>query len=71
MTRQQLIKQLKAIIVDLAKPERIWLYGSEASGQATSTSDVDIAFLAAGEYSGEEGDLRAGAGGIEGVWGSV
>ena len=54
MTRQQLIKQLKAIIVDLARPERIWLYGSEASGEATSTSDVDIAFSAASEYSGEE-----------------
>ncbi len=54
MTRQQLINQLKALIINTANPERIWLYGSEAAGEAKPTSDVDIAFKADGVYSGEE-----------------
>lgn len=54
MTRQQLINKLKALIIETANPERIWLYGSEASGDAKATSDIDIAFIAGPEYSGEE-----------------
>ncbi|MDZ7925019.1 MAG: HI0074 family nucleotidyltransferase substrate-binding subunit [Marinagarivorans sp.] len=54
MTRQQLINQLKAIIVDKANPERIWVYGSEAAGEAKPVSDVDIAFMADKAFTGEE-----------------
>ncbi len=53
MTRQQLINQIKALIIDLVKPERIWIYGSEAAGEAKSTSDIDIAFIAAQTYTGD------------------
>ncbi len=44
MTRQQLINQVKAIIIDEAQPSRIWLYGSEASGDSTENSDIDLAY---------------------------
>ncbi|MTI13741.1 nucleotidyltransferase domain-containing protein [Sansalvadorimonas verongulae] len=30
---------------DHANPDRIWLYGSEALGTSTLSSDIDIAFL--------------------------
>ena len=46
MNRQQLINQVKAIILKHTKPERIWLYGSEAMGTAQNNSDIDIAFYA-------------------------
>ena len=44
MTRQQLINNVKAIIIEEAKPARIWLYGSEASGESKESSDIDIAY---------------------------
>ena len=44
MNRQQLITQVKSIIIDEAKPSRIWLYGSEAMGDANTNSDIDIAY---------------------------
>jgi len=44
MTRQQLINQVKAIIIEEVKPARIWLYGSEASGDSNKNSDIDIAY---------------------------
>lgn len=53
MTRQQVINQLKALIINMAKPDRIWVYGSEAAGEAKPTSDIDIAFTAAKEFTGD------------------
>ena len=44
MTRQALINQIKALIIDTASPSRIWLYGSEALGTALPQSDIDIAY---------------------------
>jgi nucleotidyltransferase substrate binding protein (TIGR01987 family) len=44
MTRSQIIRQVKAIILKYAEPKRIWLYGSHANGEANPYSDIDIAF---------------------------
>lgn len=44
MDVEKLIVEVRDIILRHAKPERIWLYGSRATGEATETSDVDIAF---------------------------
>jgi nucleotidyltransferase substrate binding protein (TIGR01987 family) len=44
MSIHEIIKQVVAIILTYAKPERIWLYGSQATGEATETSDIDIAY---------------------------
>jgi nucleotidyltransferase substrate binding protein (TIGR01987 family) len=44
MNRQQIIKSVISIILRHARPERIWLFGSEASGESTARSDIDIAF---------------------------
>lgn len=44
MSVHEIIKQVVAIILTYAKPERIWLYGSQATGEATETSDIDIAY---------------------------
>lgn len=45
MHRKSIINAVRAIIINKAKPSRIWLYGSEASGEASETSDIDIAYL--------------------------
>lgn len=42
--RTLLINQVKAIILELANPQRIYLYGSQASGEAKEGSDIDIAY---------------------------
>jgi len=44
MDRQQLVKEVCGIILKHVQPERIYLYGSEQSGEATAGSDIDIAF---------------------------
>ncbi|MFH1831092.1 MAG: HI0074 family nucleotidyltransferase substrate-binding subunit [Pseudomonadota bacterium] len=44
MDRYQIIRKVVEIILRHAKPERIWLYGSEASGESNKESDIDIAF---------------------------
>ena len=44
MNTERIIGEVKDIILRHAKPERIWLYGSRATGEATETSDIDIAF---------------------------
>ena len=44
MDAERLIRETKEIILRHATPERIWLYGSRANGEATETSDIDIAF---------------------------
>lgn len=45
MNRKAIINQVKAIILQHAKPVRIWLYGSEATNEAGKVSDIDIAYL--------------------------
>lgn len=45
MNRKAIVNAVKAIILSKAKPSRIWLYGSEASGEAKANSDIDIAYL--------------------------
>jgi len=37
-----MLSQITRIIVDVAKPERIILFGSYARGDATATSDLDL-----------------------------
>jgi len=44
MKKDKIIKAVKAIILKHCKPERIYLYGSQANGTATQTSDIDIAY---------------------------
>ena len=44
MDRQKLVRDVTAIILKHAKPSRIYLYGSEATGEAGPASDIDIAF---------------------------
>jgi len=44
VTRAEIIKRVKGIILKHTKPVRIWLYGSEASGEASQNADIDIAF---------------------------
>jgi nucleotidyltransferase substrate binding protein (TIGR01987 family) len=44
MDRQLLVREATSLILKHASPRRIFLYGSEASGEATSGSDIDIAF---------------------------
>jgi nucleotidyltransferase substrate binding protein (TIGR01987 family) len=39
-----IIKEVTKIILKFAKPTRIYLYGSEATGESKLTSDLDIAF---------------------------
>ena len=45
MNRKAIINAVKAIILRKAKPSRIWLYGSEASGESLENSDIDIAYI--------------------------
>lgn len=61
MDRQQLVKQATAIILKHARPRRIYLYGSEATGEAEATSDIDIAFdgEASDDLEAIEKDLNA------------
>jgi len=44
MTNNRLINEIKKIILKYAKPERIYLYGSRANGEAAPASDIDIAY---------------------------
>jgi nucleotidyltransferase substrate binding protein (TIGR01987 family) len=43
-SKNKLIKEVIKIILKYAKPERIYLYGSQANGEADNTSDIDIAY---------------------------
>ena len=43
-SRAVLIQKVTKIILKYAKPSRVYLYGSEASGEKNSSSDIDIAF---------------------------
>jgi nucleotidyltransferase substrate binding protein (TIGR01987 family) len=44
MSNQNIIAEIKNIILKYSKPDRIYLYGSRASGEASETSDIDIAY---------------------------
>jgi nucleotidyltransferase substrate binding protein (TIGR01987 family) len=44
INRAGIINQVKMIILKFAKPVRIYLYGSYASGEAGDSSDIDIAY---------------------------
>jgi len=44
MTKNQIINRVKEIILKYSKPNRIYLFGSQASGEATEFSDIDIAY---------------------------
>lgn len=39
-----IINEIVSIILKYAKPERIYLYGSQVTGEAVKGSDIDIAF---------------------------
>lgn len=41
---REILDEVRRIILKHAKPERIYLYGSRATGEATETSDIDIAY---------------------------
>jgi nucleotidyltransferase substrate binding protein (TIGR01987 family) len=44
MTKNSIVHQVTSIILKHAKPERIYLYGSQATGDAHEGSDIDIAY---------------------------
>jgi len=44
MKKITIINQVKEIILKFAKPNRIYLYGSQVSGEAKAGSDIDIAY---------------------------
>lgn len=48
MTRQDIIRAVVEIILRRVKPARIYLYGSQATGEAGERSDIDIAYDAPG-----------------------
>ncbi|MFT4781667.1 MAG: putative nucleotidyltransferase [Pseudohongiellaceae bacterium] len=45
MNRKTVINAVKAIVLNKAKPSCIWLYGSEASGEPSDNSDIDMTYL--------------------------
>lgn len=49
MKKRELIEQVKKIILRNASPTRIYLFGSQIDGNATESSDIDIAYDAAEE----------------------
>jgi len=44
MDVERIIGEVTQIILRHTKPERIWLYGSRATGEAAPASDIDIAY---------------------------
>ena len=44
MHYKELLDKVRKIILKHANPDRIYLYGSRANGEATETSDIDIAY---------------------------
>jgi len=44
MNKINIINQVKKIILNFAKPNRIYLYGSQVNGEAKIGSDIDIAY---------------------------
>ncbi len=44
MNKHEIISEVVKIILKHAKPERIYLYGSQVNGEDNMTSDIDIAY---------------------------
>ena len=44
MTKFEIIKDVVRVILKYAKPERIYLYGSQANLEASPASDIDVAY---------------------------
>jgi predicted nucleotidyltransferase len=44
MIQKEIINKVKSIILTHVKPKRIYIYGSQISGESEKTSDIDIAF---------------------------
>ena len=44
MNIENILAEVRSIILRHAKPERIWLYGSRANGEASANSDIDVAY---------------------------
>ena len=44
MIKKQIINEVKKIILEYAKPTRIYLYGSMVTGELKNDSDIDIAY---------------------------
>ena len=44
ISKTNIINEIKAIILKYAKPTRIYLYGSQANGEASEGSDIDVAY---------------------------
>ncbi|MFA7059680.1 MAG: HI0074 family nucleotidyltransferase substrate-binding subunit [Pedobacter sp.] len=44
MDIENIVAEVRSIILRHAKPERIWLYGSRANDEASDNSDIDIAY---------------------------
>jgi nucleotidyltransferase substrate binding protein (TIGR01987 family) len=44
MTKKQIISKVKEIILKFANPERIYLFGSQATGENSRNSDINIAY---------------------------
>lgn len=42
MVTQKQIKEATSIIVDALQPQKVYLFGSYAKGNATETSDLDL-----------------------------
>ncbi|MDQ6978640.1 MAG: nucleotidyltransferase domain-containing protein [Mariprofundaceae bacterium] len=53
-----MVSQMTQIIVDVAKPEKVILFGSYARGDATTTSDIDFMVVEA-EPFGSQRSRRA------------
>ena len=43
-SKNNIINEIKTIILKYAKPTRIYLYGSQSNGEATKSSNIDIAY---------------------------
>jgi len=44
MTKKQIISKVKEIILKFSNPERIYIFGSQATGENNKNSDIDIAY---------------------------
>ena len=55
---EQLIREIVRRICDVAKPDRIILFGSAAAGQMTPDSDIDLLVLKTDPHNAREERLR-------------
>ena len=47
MITENQIEEIKNIIVDVVQPQKVYLFGSYAKGNATETSDIDLLIIMA------------------------